>query len=268
MDRFPAAQKIIMKHLGIFTTWAVAIAMSLCLRGAGKLMADPTDDFSFTLAHAPELEVYRLMPEQRIVEIFQDSLDLFPRSETPKLARHLISLCKQYRFDPAFVLSLIQVESAFKIKIVSDHGAVGLMQIMPGTAVKMAHELGIDLTSARFGGRRQSEYATAERMLKDPFANLTLGVAYLAWLRDHYSGQAPYYLVAAYNVGPARMDELLSRKDFKPVITKKYFDAIRRGVPGLRFYRHEAAVEAAARKRHRRPSIKPVDKTLLADLKV
>ncbi|MGZ3696730.1 MAG: lytic transglycosylase domain-containing protein, partial [Bdellovibrionota bacterium] len=154
-----------------------------------------------------------------------------PKSQTPKLARHLLSLCRQYRFDPAFVLSLIQVESAFKIKARSPVGALGLMQLMPGTAQFIAQELGIEV----------SQQGITERALLDPFFNITLGVAYLAWLRDHYAGSAPYYLVAAYNIGPARLDELLSRKSFKPVGTKKYFQAIRRGIPEFRYYRHPVA---------------------------
>jgi soluble lytic murein transglycosylase-like protein len=107
-------------------------------------------------------------------------------------------------------------------------GAVGLMQIIPATGVVVARNLGLKLK-------------VTERVLQDPFVNLTLGVAYLAWLRDHYHGLSPYYLEAAYNVGPAKLDELRSRKSFKPVNTKKYYEAIRRGVPGFRFYRGKPA---------------------------
>lgn len=228
------------KYLSLITAWVVVIAVTLGLRSAGRMRADPTDDFSFTLAHVPGLEVYHLMPEMRVTQILQDRLDLFPKSEAPKLARHLLELCKQYRFDPAFVLALIQVESAFHIKAVSPFGAVGLMQIMPATAVVTAEEMGLDLENQRLRLGARSKLAAAGRLLRDPFANLTFGVAYLSWLRDHYHGLSAYYLVAAYNIGPARMDELLSRKSFKPVSTKRYFEAIRRGVPGLRFYHREA----------------------------
>ena len=63
-----------------------------------------------------------------------------------------------------------------------------------------------------------------------------LFIAYLATLRDRYRDFTPYHLVAAYNLGPTRMDELLSRKSFKPVTTKKYYEDIRRGVQVFRFY--------------------------------
>jgi soluble lytic murein transglycosylase-like protein len=69
----------------------------------------------------------------------------------------------------------------------------------------------------------------------DPYVNTAIGVAYLAWLRDYYKG-SPYRLLAAYNVGPGRMNELLSQRSFQPTETKKYFLSIRRGVPVFRFY--------------------------------
>ncbi|MGK5083130.1 transglycosylase SLT domain-containing protein [Bdellovibrionota bacterium FG-1] len=221
-----------MKYFGLISTWTAAIALSLCLRGAGKQQADPTDDFSFTLDHSQQFEVFRLMPEHRVTEIFQDRLDLFPRSEASKLSRHLLELCRQYRFDPAFVLSLIQVESSFRVKAVSPDGAVGLMQVMPATALKVAEGLGLNLL-------RAETHQSLGSALLDPFFNLKIGVSYLAFLRDRYEGLSPFFLVAAYNVGPGKVDELRLRKSFQPVNSRKYFDAIRRGVPDFRFYQPE-----------------------------
>jgi soluble lytic murein transglycosylase len=106
-------------------------------------------------------------------------------------------------------------------------GAVGLMQIMPATAEKIAASL--ELGFAVRGTPMQSA-------LFDPFVNLTVGIAYLAWLRDKYVGRSPYYLVAAFNIGPAKVDELLSRKSFEPVKTKKYYEDIRKNLPEFRFY--------------------------------
>jgi soluble lytic murein transglycosylase len=144
-------------------------------------------------------------------------------------------LCQKYRFDPAFILSLIQVESRFKTTARSGVGAVGLMQIMPATAAVVIREM--DLPNAEDSGM------LSRRTLSDPFVNLTVGITYLAWLRDHYQGMPPYYLVAAYNAGPAKIDDLLSKGAFKPVQTKRYFEAIRRGVPEFRFYKSPKAGE-------------------------
>jgi soluble lytic murein transglycosylase-like protein len=192
-----------------------------------RLNADPTDDLSLSLAHAPELEVYNVMSERKVSEVLVDQLDLFPKALAPRLARHLLSLCRHYRFDPAFILSLMRVESNFHVKVVSGAGAVGLMQVMPATARHIINEWDLPV----------SGNVDMKRALTDPFFNMTVGIAYLANLRDHYQGRSPYYLLAAYNVGPARMDELLSRKDFHPNQTLKYYESIRRGVPDFRYYR-------------------------------
>jgi soluble lytic murein transglycosylase-like protein len=169
------------------------------------------------------------MSEKKVEIVLSDRLDIFPKSLSPRLAHHLLQLCQFYRFDPAFILSLIQVESGFHIKAVSSVGAIGLMQVMPSTAQVMIDEW--DLPAPKDG-------TSVERALTDPFFNLTMGVAYLSTLREHYQGKSPYFLLAAYNVGPARMDELLARKEFRPNLTAKYYDAIRRGIPGFRYYRH------------------------------
>jgi soluble lytic murein transglycosylase len=146
-----------------------------------------------------------------------------------KLARQLIELCEEYRFDPAFILSLIEVESRFRTRVVSPAGAIGLMQLMPATARFMAQSAQETLTTAK----------DLSQKLRDPFVILTLGTAYLAYLRDEYlieRGYTPYHVLAAYNVGPTRLDQLLTRKDFKPVQTKKYYESILRGVDQFRNY--------------------------------
>lgn len=198
----------------------------------GFIGPDPTDDFSFTLSQVSHRESYSLLSEQGVQEILADRLDLFPSSQVPKLAHHLVGLCKKYRFDPAFILSLIHVESSFRTQVVSPMGAIGLMQLMPATAHTVIREN--DALRVELGLEKQK---LTERILKDPFINITLGITYLASLRDRYRNMPPYYLVTAYNVGPGRLDELLSQKSFKPVMTRKYYEAIRRGVPEFRFYK-------------------------------
>lgn len=213
--------------------------MALAMSTAGLIQADPSDDFSLTL-HGTQSNSFKTLSERRVSEILEDRLDSFPRSEAPHLARHLLSLCREYRFDPSFVLALIEVESRFQIRALSPAGAVGLMQLMPGTALKVFH------TESRFKtAQGLKKYAPLRgkisRRLEDPYFNIEIGIAYLASLRDRYRDHSPYYLVAAYNVGPAKMDDLLSRKAFKPVNTRRYYNAIRRAIPEFRSYRRMGA---------------------------
>ena len=212
------------KNIG---AWILAVA-ALTLAGPDSVhfKADATDDLSFTYTNAQAADAINLMSIDSVKKILADRLDLFPMSRIPKLAKHVMNLCRKYSVDPAFVLSLIDVESSFRTKVVSPVGAIGLMQLMPATAEHIADKFGI-----RYAGAKS---------LFDPFTNLTLGVAYLSVLRAKYQGYSPYFHIAAYNIGPAKLDELMAQKDFKPVNTKRYYDKIRLGVPRLRFYRGNA----------------------------
>jgi membrane-bound lytic murein transglycosylase C len=169
--------------------------------------------------------------------ISQDQID--------RLSKHLMFLCQRYRFDPAFILSMIQVESGFNPAALSPAGAVGLMQLMPATASVVVRDMAPPLDKKTWenihrdrGTASENRFvALSRQVLVDPFVNLTLGVAYLASLREHYRKFHPYYVLAAYNMGPARIDELMSKKTFKPDKTRKYFEAIRQGTSQFRLYR-------------------------------
>lgn len=237
--------------------WVILLGGTISYVSAELIQADPSDDFSFTLPHGAvpaayraelpggadaldSTELYDLISEKKVAVVLADRLDVFPKSQIPKLANHLITLCRMYRFDPAFILSMIDVESSFRVKASSAVGAVGLMQLMPATATTVLKYLGVPFTTQHLKASQLQVLKRSKldpRVLQDPFVNTTLGVTYLAWLRDHYRGLSPYYLVAAYNVGPSRLDELRSRRFFRPSETLKYFEAIRRGVPFFRFYK-------------------------------
>ncbi len=84
--------------------------------------------------------------------------------------------------DPALILAVVQEESGGDAQAVSSRGALGLMQLMPGTA----EELGV------------------ARPL-DPAANLGGGARYLAQMLRRYDGHLDIAL-AAYNAGPRAVD--------------------------------------------------------------
>jgi soluble lytic murein transglycosylase len=97
--------------------------------------------------------------------------------------------------DPAIVLGLIRQESSFDSATVSPAGARGLMQLMPGTAVTVARQIG---TTTSPGA-----------LVYDPQQNMRLGTAYVRELLDRYDNTLPLAL-AAYNAGPRRVDQWLA----------------------------------------------------------
>ncbi len=101
---------------------------------------------------------------------------------------------KKYAIDPLIVMSLMKQESGFKANVISGSGALGLMQLMPLTALDT-----------------QSDVVLSN--LKDPVQNIQVGTKYLASLIEKYEGNLVYAL-AAYNAGPHRVAKW--RKDLKP----------------------------------------------------
>jgi soluble lytic murein transglycosylase-like protein len=100
----------------------------------------------------------------------------------------------EFRLDPAVLRALVRQESVFVAGAKSRAGALGLMQLMPGTAKPLARSV------LRVRYRRGFLY--------DPGVNARLGAAYLRQLLDRFGGNVPYAL-AAYNGGPARMSRVL-----------------------------------------------------------
>jgi soluble lytic murein transglycosylase-like protein len=98
-----------------------------------------------------------------------------------------------FTVDRALVFALVRAESGFDAEAVSPSGAVGLMQIMPGTGRAMAKRTGVD-------------YA-GDHALKHPATNLGLGQAYIQKLRrSKLVGDSLIHLCLAYNAGVARLE--------------------------------------------------------------
>jgi len=88
-----------------------------------------------------------------------------------------------------WIYGVIRQESVFNPGIASEAGALGLMQLLPGTAKDLA-------TAAK-------EPPPGRGTLLEPAANIDLGSRYLARMRDRFGHAA--LATAAYNAGPQRV---------------------------------------------------------------
>lgn len=123
------------------------------------------------------------------------------RELAPVIARH----SRRHQLHPALIRAVIKAESDFDPHAISRAGAIGLMQLMPQTAVRL------DV-----------------RDLYDPDDNVGGGTKYLRQLLDRFHGNLPLAL-AAYNAG----ENVVDRYQSLPPIdeTRQYVRKV------LRYYR-------------------------------
>ena len=107
-----------------------------------------------------------------------------PQPDRQDIATWVRLLAPYYKIDPGLVLSIIKVESDFNARAKSPQNAFGLMQLIGPTAERFNVE-----------------------DVWDPLQNLKGGMAYLAWLSDHFRYSKGRNLgrltlvLAAYNAG-------------------------------------------------------------------
>ncbi len=117
-------------------------------------------------------------------------------------AVHVADAAHRFGIPQAWIWAVMRVESNGDARAVSHAGAMGLMQIMPGTwaNLRVRHGLGSDPYNVH--------------------DNIMAGAAYLRAMHDRYGN--PAAMLAAYNAGPGRYDEYLSRGRPLPAETRAY----------------------------------------------
>jgi len=102
------------------------------------------------------------------------------KSKLKHILIYIEALCWEYGVDYEMVKAVIQTESSWNHKAVSTSGAIGLMQVLPSTAM--------------------SEFQTPEEDLFDPYVNVTVGIKYLSKLDEHFDDLES--TLTAYSHGP------------------------------------------------------------------
>jgi len=145
---------------------------------------------------------------------------------------------RRNQLDPMLVAGLVRQESAFESDAMSRAGAVGLMQMMPKTALRLA---------------RQMKVRYARSRLTDPGYNLRLGSRYLANLIQAFG--TPEAALAAYNAGEDRVAQwtagqhYLEAAEFVESIpfteTREYVQIVMRNADVYRQVYGPAGIESA-----------------------
>lgn len=127
--------------------------------------------------------------------MIEDSLSRYAEFNlTRELAEAIYDAALANDIEPEVAFGLVRAESSFKNTSTSTVGAIGLTQLMPGTAKGV--EPGITLAQ-----------------LRSPDVNLRIGFKYLRSLVDKYEGDTKLALLA-YNRGPGTVDrELRNGRD-------------------------------------------------------
>lgn len=162
----------------LLTAGALALALGAA-SACGQASADPAVEAEAELAAAPAALGIRWLPP---------ALERWAPAIEAAAARH--------RVDPDALAIMTLVESCGNPAARSPSGALGLMQIMPRTAARIAEE--------------RSLPAPTEDTLRDPETNLDLGAYYLGKQLTEFGVEAdPLRSVelaaAAYNGGEARV---------------------------------------------------------------
>lgn len=108
-----------------------------------------------------------------------------PAWQSQSLAKHLLINANRWKIDANMLVALVTVESAWHTHARSWAGAIGLGQLMPGTAAR----LGVDP--------------------KDPYQNLQGAARYLYGLLTRFHDKRDRYALAfaAYNAGPKAVEQ-------------------------------------------------------------
>lgn len=190
--------------------WFVVRAASVGL--AAMLWLQSAEAASPNAAPASPRKVLKLtipvLPRQ---SVFEKEQAMAPAELLKRWKPMVAKASRRFGVPVSWINAVMRVESGGRtmlsegMPMVSEKGAVGIMQLLPQTYTEMR-------TQYRLGSNPF-----------DPNDNIQAGAAYLRWLKGKYAYPA---IFAAYNAGPQRVDKLLADGTPLPDETRNYVDRI------------------------------------------
>lgn len=124
---------------------------------------------------------------------------------TDRLAKFIEEASDRFAVPARWIRAVIQIESGGDEHAISPRGAMGLMQLMPGTWVEPGVRYGFGLDPF------------------DPRDNVFAGTAYLREMHDRFGSMG---FLAAYHAGPSRYEQHLATGQPLPPDTVAYVAAV------------------------------------------
>lgn len=169
---------------------------------------------------APDLPVQRpVLPHLALVpaapSAFDVEADMTPAQLLNRWDADIAEASRRFHVPKAWIRAVMARESGGRTMLtegapmVSNAGAIGLMQVLPETYAEM-----------------RAEYALGA----DPFNshdNILAGAAYLRLLHGKYGYPAMF---AAYNAGPGRLEDHMTKGTVLPAETRAYIGAVTRAL--------------------------------------
>jgi soluble lytic murein transglycosylase-like protein len=158
-------------------------------RTIASILAGAAFLFASQLTHvAPALASHRVVPATpAAIAVYATVLrhinPQMPGWQSRDLARRLLVNAERWRIDANMLVAIVTVESRWHTHAVSPAGAIGLGQLMPGTAAL----LGVNP--------------------RDPKQNLSGAARYLRGLMQRFGSKHYSLVFAAYNAGPKAVSE-------------------------------------------------------------
>ncbi len=164
-----------------------------------------------------------------------------------KYENEIIEASREFGVDSYLIASVINAESRFDQNAVSSKGAVGLMQVLPTTAVWVVKKISNLNASDSYDVKFLSNLydpKTKSGELFDPKTNIRIGTYYLSYLINKFKDLK--VSLCAYNAGEGIVKEWLNNSkysvdgkhiDFIPYEeTKNYINKIERN---MKFYKNK-----------------------------
>jgi soluble lytic murein transglycosylase len=117
-----------------------------------------------------------------------------PDEELGEVAKTIYEASRSYGVDYRLVLAVMEAESNFRQDVVSNKGAIGIMQVKTIVAREFSREVGISYE---------------KNVLNCPHANVRFGVYYLSWLSKYFNTDRA--VLFAYNVGFTRARQIIGK---------------------------------------------------------